>query len=75
MLLREANRVTPIAGLGDDVVSLFLEESPDTLTNDFMVVGKENSSPDRSLRGRWTTRVRRFMAVTRDPPGGIEKTS
>jgi hypothetical protein len=34
MLLREANRATAIAGLGNDVVSLLLEERPDTLTND-----------------------------------------
>lgn len=52
MLLREANRIASIAGLGDDVVSLSLEERPNALTNDFMVVGEENSRTDRSLRGR-----------------------
>jgi predicted phosphodiesterase len=71
MLLRETNSVTAIAGLGDDVVSLPLEERPDTLTNDFMVVGKEDSRTDQSLRGRWTTRVRRLWRHTHDPPDGI----
>lgn len=73
MLLREANRVTPIAGLCNDVVSLLLEERPDTLTNDFVVVGKEDASPDWSLRGRWTTRVRRLWRPTRDPTDEIEE--
>ena len=51
MLTREPDRVPAVARLGDDLVAFLLEEAADTLPNDFMVVGKEDTSGDQSPPG------------------------
>ena len=70
MLLRQANRVPAVAGLGDDLVPLLLEECPETLTNAFMVVGKEDSSANRTPPRSLEDTPPRNGAYPREPGTG-----